>query len=157
MSRGKSKLLDFENTKMVVLNGKAYQATLALETLAKEETMPDLKFLALAYQRRKRCIDRIEIVEMLGKVQSAKAVGMLKDIARKSSVELVRYYALRNLIENGISLDDLKPSKTYSSFWASLASYEEYRQDKISLEELRIRALPHAKQNDYNWRWLAYN
>lgn len=148
---------EFEEAKRVVLNGNAYCATSALESLNKRNKMPDIDFLEKAYMRRRRCIDRIEIVEMLGKKQTKPAREMLRQIVQNSSVTLVRYYALRNLIENGVSMKEFRPSRAYSSFWASLGSYEEYRQHKISLEELRIRAKPFAGQNDYNWYWLAHN
>ena len=55
---------EFEEAKRVALNGNAYYATSAIESLNKGNRMPDLDFLEKAYVRRRRCIDRIEIVEM---------------------------------------------------------------------------------------------
>jgi len=149
----------FSNCKkaeLAVLNGNPYEATLALEHLAQRKRMPHVDFLIRAYYRRTRCIDRVEVIEMLGKEESSQAIEVLRKIVQTSSVPLVRYYALRNLIECGIALSEFKPKRTYSSFWSSLMSYEEYSYDRISLDELRRRAMPHAELNDLNWYWLAH-
>ena len=76
------KLFNIEEARDTVFNGKSYDATLAPEFLSQIEIAPNIDFLIEAYCRRKRCVDRIEVIEMLGKKQESDAIEMLKHIVR---------------------------------------------------------------------------
>ncbi|MEI7986360.1 MAG: hypothetical protein WCI55_12100 [Armatimonadota bacterium] len=138
-----------------VLFGKAQEATVALEVLRREFDVVELDFLLAAYSRRRKTIDRIEVIEMLGDVQSEASINALKNIVLTSSVPLVRYYAFRNLIESGISINQFVSRRSNSSFWLSLEAYERYIRGKITKDQLKKAAGAFAIDGDFNWVWLA--
>ena len=148
-------MTDANHLKNKVLFGKAQEATIALDVLRREFDVADLDFLLAAYNRRRKTIDRIEVIEMLGGIQTEATIDAMKNIVLASSVPLVRYYALRNLIESSVSINQFRPRRTNSSFWLSLETYEKYLRGEITKDQLKNIAEAFALDRDYHWVWLA--
>lgn len=115
-----------------------------------------LPHLIAAYHTQPRWPIRAEILDLIGLVRSDPAKQFLLEICRSRAFYLLRYYAIRNLIELGVT--EWRPnrkSERPSDFNDSLAAYEAYSQGSMSRHELWTLAISRSKWTGDHWYWLT--
>jgi len=127
----------------------------ALEFLRKHTIADDFEDFASAYLCYRDFIVRILLVELVSQIASEQARAFLTQVARNRTHFLVRYYAMRILIDHGY--ETWRPSGKIpsSDYYASLSAYESYVSGLMTLDELHELAAERNKWNGDHWYWLT--
>ncbi len=140
---------------------KRYISNAAIDLLYKIVEPADYLFLVNLFVEKKRFADQIEVVECMSKINTFQSRLFLRSIAQIKRNSLVKYYAIRNLIEldpDSISFLNLPYSRIKSSFKKSLWIYNRYLHEYGSKDELiaivKQELKCASKSAQYDWRWL---
>jgi hypothetical protein len=128
----------------------------AVTYLKKGYSCSDFATLAKAYPFSKHYLVRLEIVETVGLVECEGAIAFLREVAGSRTYYLIRYYALRCLIDLGYSdWQSFTSRRKSSDFYGSLLAYEMFLSQKLSKQELRDLASSRTKAIGDHWYWLT--
>lgn len=120
-------------------------------------TETDLPDLFEAYRRQRSWDRRTDIVDLVGLVGGPEACRFLVDVARGRDHYLVRFWAMRNLIE--LNHQEWRPNsrrKLRSDFYASLSLYDDYLRGRASAEAVREIARGRIGGPGGHWGWLTH-
>ena len=139
------------------LSSPEIEAREAFEQLSISAESAEVQKFAELFSCRTHWLDRVEVVEALGRIANSEAVEMLVEIVMTSRQRMVKYYAARNLIEVGEHAwtraipNPARPS----DFWMSLIGYNRFLNDELSIDELKRIALEKSKWPGDHWAWMA--
>ncbi len=126
-----------------------------LDYIEKSFVQADLDFLLEAY-KVSDFLTRTDIIEFIGLIGTERAQQELAIISRSRTHYLVRYIAMRYLID--LKSSSWRPSSSRamrSDFYASLQAYEGYTNGRMSEEALRILATSKRTYPWDHWWWLS--
>jgi hypothetical protein len=128
----------------------------AIEELSLTADVAEVLQFADIFACRIHWLDRVEVVEALGRIANPAARAILADIVMHSRQRMVKYYAARNLIE----LDEpvwkvAIPKNAKSHFWKSLLAYHRFINDELSLDQLKELARRNCSHSGDHWYWLT--
>src|SRR5580700_1697207 len=127
----------------------------ALEFLRKHTSPRDIEDLASAFNRCRDTTLRILLVELIGHITSDKVKSFLTQVARSRAQYLVRYYAMRCLIDLGYESWRPPGKLPNTDYYASLSAYESYVSGKMTLANLQGLATSKTQWNGDHWFWLT--
>jgi len=115
----------------------------------------DVPFLIGNYRLIQYWPARVEVLDALGKLNLPEANVFLIIIGASRCYYLEKYYAMRNLIDNGV-LNWCLPARNSikSDFYESLRWYEKFRRGEIKMEGLKAYARTKKKRNGDHWDWM---
>ncbi|GEM_PF-3419798 len=140
-----------------LIEGDYLESSDAAEFFRKNPRPEDLEVFIAAFAARSELVLRLDIVDLIGLLDSPEVCGHLMGIAKSRAHYLVRYFAIRNLIE--LDCEGWKPEsarKLNTDFYASLLAYERYLSDEIDLDELHATARRRGWWNGDHWGWLTH-
>lgn len=154
---------EIDNKKSEVLTKKGHENYSALEQLRANLGESDIPFLRQVVAKHRHMFHRTEVADILGEIGGAEATALLIEMLNVATNSLVIYYILRNLIEEGYTLQPYaeRLRQPLASFWDSLVTYELWLDDEISDEAIdtlarsKIDLSVAPSKRDYNWYWLC--
>lgn len=162
--KGKQRLSSEEKAlvKQLCTSNNSWVASRAIERLYKFVNKNDLTLVQDLFLRKRNIVHRVELIECLAKINGEQAIDQIKRCANAKTNTLVRYYAIRNLIELCPESVDLL-LKEYrhlrSPFSKSLWVYGHwYWSDIDSSQAIGLinegLAVAKSKLEGTNWQWL---
>jgi HEAT repeat protein len=144
------------DAKTQLLRGNTFEAWEAAEYMRKHVQSSDLSFLISIFENQHTWAFKSEIVDIIGLINSEESITFLKQVARSRAYYLIRYYALRNLIDLGCDICQSAPERSLKKdFYKSLAAYSEFVHNRIDLNVLQATARSHSKKAGDHWYWLT--
>lgn len=116
----------------------------------------DIETLISAFHLPRSAALRAEIIDVMGLIGSEEIRNFLVQVAKGRGHHLVRYYAMRNLIELGCDAWHPNARQAKTDFYASLLVYERFVRGEMELEEVRGLAWTRSKAPGDHWQWLAH-
>lgn len=137
-------------------------SNIAIDLLYEIIEPEDYFFLTKLFMAKTRFSDRIEVIECMAKINTFQSRLFLRSIAMVGKNDLVKYYAIRCLIEidpDSVSFLKLDYSKLRSSFRKSLWVYNQFINGNRPAKELadivKIELAGKERAEQLDWFWLA--
>ena len=132
------------------------EAREAIEELSLTADSAEVQQFADIFACRIHWMDRVEVVEALGRIANPDARAILADIVKQSRQPMVKYYAARNLIDIGDpAWREAIPKNANSSFWKSLLAYDHFIKNELSIDQLKKLAWENCSRPGDPWYWLT--
>jgi hypothetical protein len=149
--------MDKAEAERLLMHGNVFEADAAIEFLQRHPSDSDLPKLVSAFQHRRELIVQLDIVDVIGLIHSESACKVLRDIVRGPNHYLVRYFAMRSLID--LKCGEWRLASRIvrnSDFYDSLSAYEQHVKGELSSDGLRNLAKSRTRRPGDHWEWLTY-
>jgi hypothetical protein len=139
----------------IACGGTQYECASLLYAIRSVIESKDILSLCMVYEIQQSWLVRVEVCDCFGIIADEQCIDHLLEIVRYSRQRLVKYYAARNLIELGYSLENFAPHLYSGSFCNSLRAYEDFLNGILSYHELMNLVASEENRGSQDWEWLS--